>query len=100
MLATNQSLENGTFVFISLFLFQCEACNSLLNGSYVLPPEVGEVMLVPRVTVAFHMRLRSNIIVARRTFMELKNFHQVQIFNYQKPSLARRNNKIYDELKG
>ncbi|XP_046332041.1 adipolin-like isoform X2 [Haliotis cracherodii] len=55
---------------------RCEACSSLLNGSYVLPPEVDEVLLVPRVTVAFHMRLRSNIIVARRTFMELKNFHQ------------------------
>ncbi|XP_041378449.1 adipolin-like [Gigantopelta aegis] len=55
---------------------RCQACSSLLNGSYMLPPEVDEMLLVPRVSAAFHMRLRSNIVISRRTFMELKNFHQ------------------------
>nr|KAG5707424.1 hypothetical protein BaRGS_005391 [Batillaria attramentaria] len=34
------------------------------------------MLLVPRVTAAFHMRLRRNINVGQQTFIELKNFHQ------------------------
>ncbi|KAL8585636.1 hypothetical protein ACOMHN_025259 [Nucella lapillus] len=55
---------------------KCEACTSLLNGSYSLPPEVDQMLLVPRVSAAFHMRLRRNFNVAPSSFVELTNFYQ------------------------
>ncbi|XP_076451325.1 adipolin-like [Babylonia areolata] len=55
---------------------RCEACTSLLNGSYSLPPEVDQMLLIPRVSAAFHMRLSRNFNVAPSSFVELKNFYQ------------------------
>ncbi|XP_070207980.1 adipolin-like [Littorina saxatilis] len=55
---------------------RCEACTLLLNGSYSLPPEVDQMLLVPRVTAAFNMRLRRNVNVEPETFVELKKFYQ------------------------
>ena len=78
--AADHFINGFCLTFFFYFFLQCEACTSLLNGSYSLPPEVDQMLLVPRVMAAFHMRLRRNVNVAAKTFLELKKFYQVKCF--------------------
>ncbi|XP_021368945.1 adipolin-like [Mizuhopecten yessoensis] len=57
---------------------KCSACQEAVNGSRIrAPQDEAEVLShVPRISVGFHMRLRRNIVVSGKTFMELKTFHQ------------------------
>lgn len=53
----------------------------LANWTYVMPPvsDLDEVYIIPRLTAGFHVQLRVDNVVSRRTFMELNSFHQVTI---------------------
>lgn len=57
---------------------RCPECMGLANWTYVMPPvsDLDEVYIIPRLTAGFHVQLRVDNVVSRRTFMELNSFHQ------------------------
>ncbi|KAL5014387.1 hypothetical protein ScPMuIL_008657 [Solemya velum] len=55
---------------------KCQACQLSQNSTYITTEGASDTLTIPRITAGFNMRLRGNIGVSRRTFMELKHFHQ------------------------
>lgn len=47
------------------------------NGSAEVSMLTNDVMALPRITSGFHLRLKKNVIVDSKTFIELHSFHQV-----------------------
>ena len=39
--------------------------------------DVDQVSVIPRVVAGFHQRLKANVVVQGKTFVELQNFHRV-----------------------
>lgn len=61
------------------FIQQCPSCVDSYNNtsSIQVPTKNGVFDTVERISVGFNMRLRRNIAISGRTFMELGAFHQV-----------------------
>lgn len=55
-------------------------CASAMNSSGAeVPLFASDVMALPRITSGFHLRLKKNVLVDSKTFIELHSFHQVSI---------------------
>lgn len=53
-------------------------CASAMNSSGAeVPFFAADVMALPRITSGFHLRLKKNVLVDSKTFIELHSFHQV-----------------------
>lgn len=64
--------------WILLCSFQCGMCASAMNNSGAeVPFFAADVMALPRITSGFHLRLKKNVLVDSKTFIELHSFHQV-----------------------
>ncbi|XP_048753844.2 adipolin-like [Ostrea edulis] len=54
---------------------KCGMC-TMNNGSAEVSMLTNDVMALPRITSGFHLRLKKNVIVDSKTFIELHSFHQ------------------------
>lgn len=56
---------------------RCGMCASAMNNSGAeVPFFAADVMALPRITSGFHLRLKKNVLVDSKTFIELHSFHQ------------------------
>lgn len=56
---------------------KCGTCSSTMNNNSAEDTLfTNDVMALPRITSGFHLRLKKNVILDSKTFMELDSFHQ------------------------